>query len=187
MSPEKKYFAPRSPGTLIHMLSSNFVSLIASIMSHKYSLTRNPTPPAPLFLLSCPFFFFPIHAYSPTLHPISPPLSHMTLEFPLYLGHAYLLVRLFLAFSVLPWRIHIRSMILFSASHLFHYPVCVCLLFCSPSLLLFFSLLLSFFPFSIFGFVFVCLLYATSPPPNSLWTTHCFLPHLASVHPRAAS
>ena len=129
MSPEKKYFAPRSPGTLIHMLSSNFVSLIASIMSHKYSLTRNPTPPAPLFLLSCPFFFFPIHAYSPTLHPISPPLSHMTLEFPLYLVRAFLFVRPFLAFCALLWRIHIRSIILFSASFLCHCPVYLCLLF----------------------------------------------------------
>ena len=40
------------------------------------------------------------------------PLSPMTLEFPLYRGRAYLLVRLFLALRALPWRIHIRFMIL---------------------------------------------------------------------------
>ena len=44
------------------------------------------------------------------------PRSPMTLEFPLYLGHAYELVQLFQAFCALPRRIHMRSMMLFSAS-----------------------------------------------------------------------
>ena len=149
----------------LSVFSSAFVSLVASTMTQIF-LDDKPYSPRPPFLLSCPFLFFPIHAYSPTCTLFPLPLSPSNIEFPLYLGHAYLLVRLFLAFSVLPWRIHIRSMILFSASHLFHYPVCVCLLFvlrryyCSSR---FFDL--SFlFPFSVF--VFVCLLYATSPPPQ---------------------
>ena len=70
---QEKYFAPRSPGTLIDILSSQIVSLITSIMSHNYYLTRTPTRPAPLFLLSCPFLFSPIHAYSPIVHLTSPP------------------------------------------------------------------------------------------------------------------
>ena len=51
------------------------------------------------------------------------PLSPMTLEFPLYRGRAYLLVRLFLAFCALPWQIHKRSMILFPTYFTFHYPL----------------------------------------------------------------
>ena len=46
------------------------------------------------------------------IHPLSP----ISLEFPLNLDRDYLLVRLFLAFCALPWRIHIRSMILLLAS-----------------------------------------------------------------------
>ena len=77
MVPKKRYLTPRSPGTLIYKLSSNYVSLITSVMSHRYLLTRSPTLRAPLFALFCPFLFFPIHVYSSTLHPFPPPsFSH---------------------------------------------------------------------------------------------------------------
>ena len=77
MFPTKRSFVPRSPGTLNQMLSSNFVSFNTSMMSHMYSLTKNPTPPDPLSLGFCPSRFFPIHAYSLTLYPISTPsFSH---------------------------------------------------------------------------------------------------------------
>ena len=143
MSPEKKYFAPRSPGTLIHMLSSNFVSLITSTMSHKYSLTRNPLPI--LAILSLPLFSYPCVLSNFASHS-SPLLSPMNLQSPLHQGRAYLLVRLVLAFCALPWRIHMRSMILLSA---FLVSLCTLLLSIvpSPSFLLLFSLLLPFFPF----------------------------------------
>ena len=99
-------------------------------MPHNNYLTGKPTPPAPLFLLSCTFLFFPIYAYSPTLHPLPPStLSPMILEFPLYLGRDHLLVRLFLGFRALPRRIHTRSMILLSAYFLLGYPLYFCLLF----------------------------------------------------------
>ena len=59
------------------MLSANFVSFITSMMSHIYSLTKNPTPPYPLSLGFCPSRFSPIHVYSLTPYPISAPLfSH---------------------------------------------------------------------------------------------------------------
>ena len=90
------------------------VSSITSNMSHRYSLTRNPTPPALLLFLLLPFLFFPFRLSSPTLQiPPPPPLSPTTLGFPLCLGRAHLLVRQFLSFRSLPWRTHIRSMILF--------------------------------------------------------------------------
>lgn len=46
--------------------------------SHRCSLTKNPTFPAPLLLRLYLFHFFPIlHAYSSALHPIpAPPFSH---------------------------------------------------------------------------------------------------------------
>ncbi|CAB1107079.1 unnamed protein product [Ectocarpus sp. CCAP 1310/34] len=59
--PTNKSFLPRSPGTLIHMLSLNLVSLITSITSHMCSLTKNPTPPSPLLLIFCPLRILPIH------------------------------------------------------------------------------------------------------------------------------
>ena len=117
--------APRSPGILIHMFSSNLVSFIASIMSHREALTRNPTLPAPLFLLfilslpllSCPCVLSNFAYYFP------PPLSPMTLEFPRCLGLAYFCSAILIIFrsSVAnPYSFH---EILFSASFSFHYPL----------------------------------------------------------------
>ena len=54
---KKNKIAFRSPGTRIHMLSSNFVSMFTSIVSHKYSLIRNPTPLAPYFCYPDPSSF----------------------------------------------------------------------------------------------------------------------------------
>ena len=125
MFPKNTYFAPRSPGTHIHMFSSNFVCLI-STTSDTYSLTRNPTPPAPLFFLSCPFLVFPIHAYSPTLHQVSPPVSPKTLEIPLYIGHTRSSISSLLGSSVAnPHTFHDPIL----RSFLFHYQAFFCLLF----------------------------------------------------------
>ena len=129
MFPQKKCFAPLSPGTLNHMLLFNFVASINCIMSHHNYLTGNPTPPAAYSCYPVPLSF-PLSMRTFQLCILFLPLfSPTTLKFPLYLGRDYLLVRLFLAFCAVPRRIHIRPIILFSASFSLGYPLYFCLLF----------------------------------------------------------
>lgn len=96
----KKSFVPRSYGGLIHMLSSNFVSLMTIMVSHKYSLTKNPSPPAPLQWKFRPFRF-PLFMRNLQLYILfSPPLSPMTPGFILCLGCVYLPAELSLFFAL---------------------------------------------------------------------------------------
>ena len=107
------------------------------LMSHKYSFTinRNATPPAPLFLLSCPLILFPHSYVLSNFAPDSPPLfphdsSIPTISRSRLLTCSTISINSLLHSSVANPHIH-TSIFLFSAYFLFHYPLYFGLLFLS--------------------------------------------------------
>ena len=147
---------------------------------------RNPTPPASRFLVSCPFLFS-LSVRTLQLCILFPPPS-LSQDSWIPTSRSR-----FLTCSAIPGLL--RSSV--ANPHTFHarllnYEQSFVLLSTlllsiarSPSLLLLFSRLLALLPFPVLSFVW--LLNATSFLPRPLWATHCFLPRLTSVYPRATS
>ena len=148
MFPEKKKIAHRSTGVPLSKCFRPMLSFNTSIMSHKYSLTRNPTPPAPLSL--------PLFSYDPGVlsnvasYSARPLVLPGLLNFHCIYNRWRLLVRLFLAFCALSWRIHIYT---------FHDPI-LSLFFVSLS-----TLLLSAVPSPSFQLLFFCVVFFAFPLP----------------------
>ena len=144
-------------------------------------MTRHPTPPAPLFLLFCPFLLFSILAGGPILHPPPPLFLPRRLNYHnVYRSH----IPACSAISVIP-----RSSVAIPRTS--HDPMFTFFFFVSTSLkvgsfplLLKCTVLLSFL---VLGFLSasvsgsVCSLYATMLLLHPRFgPTHCFSPPLAS-------